>query len=442
LLHRQRLPFVTEALKKNASLKVLGLGRNSLGDMGAEALAVSLSMNKSLTLLSLVENNVGSTGAMALARSLKRNTRLNTFYFGQNVLNSDGLTSFAEGLATNKSLTDLHLDLCLIDDNGAVLLGESLKRNVTLKNLSLQGNCIGSTGAKAILDALKRHNRSLTSLDLSNNPDVSTSILSAINGILRSNKAGTRPYSIRPSKVAFQTSISKLAPALAPQNVQVAAHQVPVDNPSSVGGTQHSQAAIGQLVVVSPLLPAPLAVATALSVLECGTDAQGRTYYCDREQPAQLTAEPSAPLAALPPFGVAQQVAPRVKSAANDSAKLTTTTRAELDFEMRRLTIIRDGCMGNFDDDQWEKSVAAEKKIHEILTAISKGSHPTGDELEAQVKDLMISIRDKVRSESVAAAMPLRERLLQLQKHLSREREAEARARDDELAGLSLYEIQ
>ena len=60
-----------DALKTNASLKVLHLCFNTIGPRGAEALAEGLRCNKTLQELNLGENKVGDEGATVLADALR-----------------------------------------------------------------------------------------------------------------------------------------------------------------------------------------------------------------------------------------------------------------------------------------------------------------------------------------------------------------------------------
>jgi Leucine Rich repeat len=261
-----------------------------------------------------------------------------------------------------------------IDDDGAAILAESLKRNATLKDLGLRGNRIGSQGATALLNALKHHNRSLQSLDLTSNFSVSSSILSAINEFLRLNKAGIRKNFVRPLNDPFRLSLSKQ-------------QSTPAEMDPPVVRARETAPATVSLVTVGPT--------------------------------------------------TANQQTPKIRAAgkSDDASDRLPKPRAELEFEIRRLTVIRNACMDTLDEEQWQASADAEQKIHEIEKEISSGNHPTGDELEAMVKELTISVREKVRTESVAAAMPLRERLLQLHQNLSREREAETRISEVERNG-------
>jgi Ran GTPase-activating protein (RanGAP) involved in mRNA processing and transport len=400
---------VAEALKENSTLKVLSLECNRVGDEGTVAIAEALSTNKSLTSLSLAENSVGDVGVTALARALKHNRVLTSLHLDRNCFRIDGLTVLAESLAGSETLTELRLATNSIGNDGAAVLAESLNKNVSLKDLCLRSNVIRYDGATALLKALKYHNRSLTSLDLTQNTGIlPTNFQSAINGILRSNKLGTRPWHVRSIKDLPLPSVSKSPVS---QKIPIKATSEPEQVTAIIGETKSATAA-----------------ATALPAgWEARTDAQGRFYYVNHaNKTTQWTIPPDQ--TAVPRkkenSGAAK---PEVSAQKSDGATNLPKQRAELDFEIRRLKVIREACVDTLDEEQWRASANAEKRIRQIEKAILSGSVPTGDELDTMVTELTISVRDKVLNESVEAAMPLREELLKLKDNLAREREAEAR---------------
>ncbi|KAK3234952.1 hypothetical protein CYMTET_54830 [Cymbomonas tetramitiformis] len=107
---------------------------------------------------------------------------------GDGMLDTAGAEALADGLGRSKSLRTLILDGCTLagrDEHGGIgvtdefggvylvnegmrALGDALERTTTLTSLSLKGNFIGPVGGAALAAGL-RANRSLQSLDLSNN---------------------------------------------------------------------------------------------------------------------------------------------------------------------------------------------------------------------------------------------------------------------------------
>ena len=81
-----------------------------------------------------------------------------------NEIGDDGAAALSEGLKYNKSLTTLNLsDNEICDDGATATLGECLKYNKSPTTLNLRENVIGDDGAAALVECLK-YNKSLTTL--------------------------------------------------------------------------------------------------------------------------------------------------------------------------------------------------------------------------------------------------------------------------------------
>jgi Leucine Rich repeat len=307
----------------------------------------------------------------SLANALEANQGLIVLWLEDNSIDNEGAAALAEALICNTTLQELHLGNNDIQDEGAMALGGTLKVNVSVKKMGLYHNRIGDKGAHSLLKALMEGNGSLTTLDLCANNNISLALLSTIDKAVTANKEGTRS-SMRPMVRHAVTlpSHPNYSTVASPRNAPIYTKPISPRTTKVVPGAKPSL----------PTRPASLPFENRGKVVDSDWMSHG-----------------------------------------------LATQRAELELEIRRLAVIRDACMDTLDDDQWQESADAERRIHEIQKAISSGDHPTGDELEAMVKELTISVRDKVRNESVAAAMPLRDQLLQLQHSLAREREAEAR---------------
>ena len=101
---------ILKSLRDNdASLTILGLNSNQIGNAGASALADALRVNTSLTELNLYNNQIGDAGATALADALKLNTSLTTLNLNSNQIGDDGASALADALKTNTNLTILSL---------------------------------------------------------------------------------------------------------------------------------------------------------------------------------------------------------------------------------------------------------------------------------------------------------------------------------------------
>jgi Leucine Rich repeat len=365
------LTALANALKEAIGLSAISLNNNSVGSEGATILADVLKINATLTELWLENNSIGDVGAAALADALKCNSTLIVVSLDNNSIGDVGAAALAAALKSNATLTRLWLGNNSVSDVGAAALADALKSNATLAVLDLyNNNNTGDVGARAFLDALTGWNTTLTDMRIAG---ISRSIRSAIQEMLEANGAKTR------SAALTNTSHAPTSPSQS----------------DSLPPPTQAQA-----------LPTPPAVATT-----------PETKSPTSQGPAATFSTPT-----------------RKDSSAEDSAsnKLGSecdlpTQRAELEFEIQRLAVVRDACMDTPDEDQWEESVNAEERIRQMKNAIASGKYPTSAELERMVETLTKDIREKVQNESVAAAKPLRERLAQLQADLQREREAETR---------------
>jgi hypothetical protein len=164
---------IAKSLSINTTLTYLDLWGSRICDVGAIALAEALSMNTALITLNLINNGIRVEGAKALAKALEKNTTLKVLGLGDSAIDVEGAEALAKALEKNTTLTTLYLagsggkgigyigakvlaqnttlkSLCLwghfVGDAGA----EALAQNVTLKILDLQRNKIGDVGAKAL----------------------------------------------------------------------------------------------------------------------------------------------------------------------------------------------------------------------------------------------------------------------------------------------------
>ena len=155
-------------LKANASLQVLHLGNNKIGDAGVAALAAALKGDASVRELILWGNRIGDTAVEALAAALKENGSLQGLYLGSNLISCRGAEALAAALKENSSLQELGLWGNQIGDTGAKALAAALKENGSLQKLELGNNQIGVAGLEELTAALKE-NAALQKLGILNN---------------------------------------------------------------------------------------------------------------------------------------------------------------------------------------------------------------------------------------------------------------------------------
>ena len=114
------------ALIQNATVTVLKLGYNALGDEGVRVLSLGIGDHTSIESLDLGFNNFGDIGCKALADCIPSDGRAWTLYLAGN----------------------------LIGEDGAMALADMIRRRCSIRRLYLTGNRLGPNGVKAITDAI------------------------------------------------------------------------------------------------------------------------------------------------------------------------------------------------------------------------------------------------------------------------------------------------
>jgi len=142
---------------KRPSLRTLDLNMNSVGDIGAQMLALTLDpITSSLTSLSLGNNRIGDAGGIALGDALGKNCTLRDLCLGNNSIGKTGGCALARGLQTNSVLTTLMLSGNDVYDAGAVAFAEALNNHkCALTSLDLSFNMIADAGLDALAGALQ-----------------------------------------------------------------------------------------------------------------------------------------------------------------------------------------------------------------------------------------------------------------------------------------------
>lgn len=167
--------LVMVILRDLPSLQVLNLGNNLLEDSHTALISNALKTNTSLKVLGLRHCKISSQGGKALFESLRYNQTLEELDLSLN--QNIAIDRAASSSLAESSLRLLNLSENMIDDAGAKEIAEALRHNKTLEVLHLNGydgydSCIGDSGCKQIADAL-RHNCTLRELHLQQNDQMS-----------------------------------------------------------------------------------------------------------------------------------------------------------------------------------------------------------------------------------------------------------------------------
>lgn len=138
-------------LGERASMRLLWLGRNRIGNRGASAIAAQLAQNGSLLELRLWDNRIGDRGVCALADALRENVTLRTLILFGNRVRDVGAEALAEMLMANGTLRTLGLSVNQISDRGATALAHALTVNQVLAELTLAYNRVSDEGGAALI---------------------------------------------------------------------------------------------------------------------------------------------------------------------------------------------------------------------------------------------------------------------------------------------------
>lgn len=177
--------------KHHATLSVLDVGFNSIGDVGCDALAANaVAGNFVLQTLYLSGNQIGVKGAVAIAGAILQGAGLLRLHLTANSVEPVGIKAIAGAIAENDakvltvrrrddettlpdmfpSLKELYLASSGIGPEGFFAIPGMLVSNVSLQTLNVSGIGIGDKDIVLLAQALTQNKRvPLSTLDLSFN---------------------------------------------------------------------------------------------------------------------------------------------------------------------------------------------------------------------------------------------------------------------------------
>ena len=163
------LAAVTPGRISKIRLRTLRLGNNSIGDGLSCELQSLLHASPWLLHLDLSCNQLGTRTAHALASCLDT-CALTELDLSWNHFISETVDIMAAALTHNDVLTSLNLSWNCVGVRGGRSLGRMLAVNRALTSLQLSHSSIDNRGISDLIEALRDTNRTLTRLDLSDNP--------------------------------------------------------------------------------------------------------------------------------------------------------------------------------------------------------------------------------------------------------------------------------
>ncbi len=167
-------PFARLLRKVDASLCILLLSDNLLGNDGAVVLADAIQVCYifSFAFLSVSRFPVSSCVYVTCQFTLhctpcafQCNSSLLCLDMARNYIKADGATALAATLQQNTTLRELHLECNELGNAGVVAMAQSLHTNSSLTFLSIHSNDFDHTGIDALATTLTI-NRSLAELDI------------------------------------------------------------------------------------------------------------------------------------------------------------------------------------------------------------------------------------------------------------------------------------
>jgi len=129
---------IADALKQNSTLLKLEIGHNDeIGDEGAVSFVGAIHLHS----LVLNSSNISAEGIRTMVEGLKQaNSTLKSLHLDGNSVGNVGAIAIAGWLKQNTTLEDLYLGECEIGAVGAVALADAVKKNLTIEMIDLDDN--------------------------------------------------------------------------------------------------------------------------------------------------------------------------------------------------------------------------------------------------------------------------------------------------------------
>jgi len=173
------LPAIAESMESTTHIQHLNLNfldvysMNEEGERDQEGLALALTQgfrnNHSIKSIRSNGNHLSEKNVEAVALLIKQNLLLESLEISICRINPKGIKDIAKSINMCHSLTRLKMESNKMDNQGVIFLCQEIVNHPTLTSLQLGHNEIGTDGIKFLADTLFRHNKVLTTIDLSDN---------------------------------------------------------------------------------------------------------------------------------------------------------------------------------------------------------------------------------------------------------------------------------
>eukprot|EP01091_Cochliopodium_minus_P008572 TRINITY_DN196_c0_g2_i1.p1 TRINITY_DN196_c0_g2~~TRINITY_DN196_c0_g2_i1.p1 ORF type:complete len:409 (-),score=103.33 TRINITY_DN196_c0_g2_i1:6-1232(-) len=175
----------------NEKIESLDLGVNSLTEKGMKELAEILRKNQ-IGELELAKNSIDNKGISFLCEGLKKNQHIKIINLESNLIGSDGLKCLAESI-NSSTLTSIDLYNNKIED--IMALGKAMKENDKVKQLILRKNRLKQMNKSFFEDMI--HNKTLEMLDIAENELKSKEIFIHFSNYITSSNTLTKLVLLR-----------------------------------------------------------------------------------------------------------------------------------------------------------------------------------------------------------------------------------------------------
>jgi Ran GTPase-activating protein (RanGAP) involved in mRNA processing and transport len=160
---------LAKAFDRTDTLTSVIMSGNMIDDDLLRMLMTGLIKNNTITHIDLSHNKITNHGARLLSKLLGENSVISNLNLADNQIHSEGGRYLARGIRENDSLLKLNLRLNRLTDDGCRLLLEGLQDNVTLIDLNLASNGAGVQSIQTLCSILRDPQHSINSLDCSGN---------------------------------------------------------------------------------------------------------------------------------------------------------------------------------------------------------------------------------------------------------------------------------
>lgn len=167
-LHEGRARALAKVVSKYNCILELRIGKTQLTGRDIGHMSQAIQSSASLTVLDLRLNSIGNEGARLLAVPLAKNTHLRQLNISSTGIDHEGCKNLSDALKQNNTLTDLDMSFLEIGDSGCICLGNMLKQNKSISKLRLRSSGISWIGCGILFEGVQQ-SKTLTVLDLSRN---------------------------------------------------------------------------------------------------------------------------------------------------------------------------------------------------------------------------------------------------------------------------------